>query len=924
LSDYKNSIIKLHKKRHIVLILSTLLGIFNFHIFSQDPDTLFNHRPGFPDTDSISVPQYINGQERVIKEKTIPVPENNLSVQFPETDSLISDTLKIPGTSGKDEDISSEVFYTADDSIIISMEMGERKVFLHGNAIVRYEQIELTADYIEFNMSTNEIFAKGIPNDTSGIIEGMPEFKDAAEIINSHTIKYNFKSKKGYIETVKTRQDEGYLHAEQTRKDEFGHIHLKDGKYTTCDLDHPHFYIALTRATSIPSDKIVSGPAYLVIEDVPIPIGLPFGFFPNKKTNTSGILLPEYGEEISRGFYLRNGGYYWAVNDFMDLRFTGDIYTNSTWGARVGSMYRVRYKFNGSFNLRYYQNINGEKGLDNYSKSTDYAITWSHNQDGKANPNLQYGASVNMSTSRFDQNHSRMLTNALTNTKQSSVSFQKRWPNAPFNLTASANHSQNSRTNTVDLNLPKVSFNMNRIYPFKSKISTKDRWYEQIQLSYTSFFDNRISTIDTLLFTSRVWENMNTGFRHEIPISYNYKPKKLKNFTISPSLRYSAVAYTNFIQKRREHYTDTDTSYYYTVNDTIKRLSYAHSYVPSINFGFNPKIYGTYMFKPESRIQSIRHVMSPSASVSFIPDMSKLTPNYYRELKDESGNVLETYSIFANGMFGTPSLNRRSRTMTVALRNTLEMKVLQDTDTTSNVNKVKLLDNFDFSSSMNFDDSIKWSPISIVGNTSLLKGKLRVALRGTFDPYAVDQQFRRINKSEYSVSRKIGRLTSAGMSTGFNFASKQGADKTGSGENLEGDPGLEAPTPVDEQYDNINEEYAIGRYVDFDVPWTLSADYNLNYTNFRNERAIIQTLRFTGDFSLTPKWKIGFNTGYDIKSREITTTNLSIFRDLHCWEMRLTAVPFGIYKSFNFQINVKSAVLQDLKYNKRIPWQDRF
>jgi len=912
----------LHKKRHTILIISTLLSVFNIIVFAQEPEVPAKRFPENPEIERIDTVKIGESLKTEENDTTILDTLESSLAQSPRNDSLLTDSTKIPVK--KQEDITAEVNYSADDSIIISMEMDSRKVFLYGNAIVKYQEIELVADYIEFDMITSEVFARGLPNDTSGIMEGLPVFTDASQIFNSQTMKYNFKTERGYIEAVKTKQEEGYLHSKQTRKDEFGHIHLKDGKYTTCDLDHPHFYIALTKAKSIPSDKIISGPAYIVIEDVPIPIGLPFGFFPNKKTNTSGILLPEYGEEVTRGFYLRNGGYYWAVNDYMDMRFTGDIYTNGTWGARVGSIYKIRYKFNGSFNIRYYQNINGEKGLDNYSKSTDYAITWSHSQDSKANPNLRYGASVNMSTTRFDQNHSQMLTNALTNTKQSSISFQKNWPNSPFNLTASANHSQNSRTGGVDLNLPKVSFNMNRIYPFRSKKSAGDKWYQQIQLSYTSFFDNRISTADTLLFTSKVWENMNTGFRHEIPISYNYKPRKLRNFNISPSLRYSAVAYPSYIEKKRLLYTDEDTSYYYTATDTIRRISYAHSYLPSISFGFNPKIYGTFMFKPESKVQAIRHVISPSASISIIPDMSKLTPDYYRQLKNEEGELMETYSIFSNGMFGTPSLNRRSRTMSVAIRNTLEMKVSEVSDTATKAKKVRLLDNFDFSSSMNFDDSIKWNPISIVGNTSLLQGKMKIALRGTFDPYAQDEQFRRINKSEYSVSGKLGRLTNAGLSTGFDFASKQGKGQSGSDQGTADETSVEAPSPESDQYDNIDEEYAIGRYVDFDVPWTLGVDYSLNYTNYRNDKQIVQTLRLTGDFSLTPKWKIGFNTGYDIKHKQITTTNLSIFRDLHCWEMRLTAVPFGIYKSFNFQINVKAAVLQDLKYNKRIPWQDKF
>lgn len=923
----------MHKKRHIVLILSTILSVLNILSFAQDSKTPVQSITGSPKksfvikqpfTDTLQ-PQAIDSSDQASRQI--------LQNQKPQSDSIISDTLKSPKKNK--EAISAEVVYSAEDSVNISMGAGDRKIFLYGNAKVKFEQIELTADYMEFNMTTNEVYAKGVPNDTTGIMEGLPVFKDATETFNMRSIKYNFKTKKAYIDSLKTKQDEGYLHAEKTRKDEYEHIHLKHGKYTTCDLDEPHFYIALSKAISIPGDKIVSGPAHFVLEGVHIPIGIPFGFFPNTKKSTSGLLIPTYGEEINRGFYLSNGGYYLAINDYLDLRLTGDIFTNGTWGARVGSNYRVRYKYNGNFNLRYFQNIAGEKGLENYSKSTDYAITWSHNQDAKANPNLHYGASVNISTHKFDQNHQNAnnqgpragLNNALTNTKQSSISLQKNWPNTPFNLTASANHTQNSITESVELKLPIVAFNMNRINPFKFKNSTKERWYEQIQLSYSSFFDNKITTVDTLLFTKRVWEKMNTGFKHEIPISYNYKPKRLKNFTISPSLRYSGVAYTNYIQKHLEKgYTGGDS----TVTDTINKISYAHSYLPSISFGLNPKIYGNFDFtarNPDSKLQSIRHVMSPSVSVSFVPDMSKVTPNYYRDLKDENGKLLETYSIFANGMYGTPSLNRRSRTLSASLRNTLEMKVKQSSDTAQKIEKVKLLDNFDFMSNMNFDDSIKWSPISITGHTSILKGKLNISMNGSFDPYAQNAQFRRINKSEYKASGKIGRLTSAGMSTGFSFQSKQGGSSDGESTPAVGSanvPSQQQAVPVQNQNNNKTRPNSQGGYVNFDVPWSVRADYSLNYSNAQNRKDIIQTLRFSGDLSLTAKWKITFSSGYDLKSREITTTDFSIYRDLHCWEMRFTAVPFGYYKNFNFQINVKSAVLQDLKYEKRIPWQDNY
>lgn len=841
---------------------------------------------------------------------------------LPEADSLQSDTLRTDSLDRRNRAaIDAEVVYTAKDSVVFGMD--QKKVFLYKEAKVTYLDLELTADYIEFDMTNNEVFAKGMP-DSSGVIQGKPLFKDDTQEMNAGQLRYNFKSQKGFIESVITEQEGGFLHAEKTKKDEKGHIHLKNGMYTTCDAEHPHFYVALTKAKSIPGDKIVSGPAYLVLEDVPLPIGIPFGFFPNTKTNTSGILIPQYGEETNRGFYLRNGGYYLAINEFLDLTVTGDIYTNGTWGLRAGTNYRKRYRFNGGFNARIYKNVSGEKGLSNYSKSSDYSIMWSHNQDPKANPNQTFRASVNLSSSRFDQNHSRILTNALTNTKQSSISFQKRWPGSPFNFSISANHSQNSNTGNVNLNLPRMAFSMSRLYPFRSKNSTgKGGFWEDIQLSYTSNLDNRIATNDTLLFTGAVWEDMNNGFEHSIPLTWNFKPKRINSFTFSPNLSYKGVAYTKTVRKYRalNMAGDADSTYVEEKNG----LYYAHSYYPSVSASLAPKIYGMYQFREKSRVQVIRHVMSPSISFSYIPDVSEIVPDYYRELKDENGDVIETYSIFEGGIYGTPTISGSSKTMSLRLNNNLEAKVRSKSDTVEELSKVKIIDNFNFSSSVNFKDSIKFRPVSFNASTSLLKRKLSLRLNGSMDPYALDENYRRINSSEFKKSGKLVRLTTAALSMGLNLkgGSRSGSSSSGDEDLRDTNTPQGVRTPGDE-YDDFDEDYYYGEYVDFNIPWSLRIDYSLRYSKPRDESSVIQTVRLSGDFSLTQKWKIGYNTGYDFKNSKVTTSNLSIYRDLHCWEMRLTAVPFGNYKSFNFQINAKSAILQDLKYNKRIPWQDNF
>lgn len=882
-------------KRHIILILSTILLIFR-NISAQFPD----------------IPEYL--PETAVDNHIFSEQDTLYEIDLLR-DTLIHDVKQETSATKLDDKIE----YNAKDSLIFGL--NEQKIFLYGDAYVKYMDKELKAAYIEYDMSSNIVFAKGLP-DSTGEIAGRPEFKDGSLNFEAQTMRYNFKTRKGYIEAIKTEQEGGFLHSSVTKQDQFGNINMKNGMYSTCDLDHPHFYVALTKAKSIPGDKIVSGPAYLVIEDIPLPIGIPFGFFPNTKTNTSGILIPQYGEENRRGFYLRNGGYYLAINDYINLTATGDIYTNGTWGARLSSDYRIRYRFNGNINLRYYKNVDGFKDLPNYNKSFDYSIMWSHNQDAKANPNQNFRASVNLSTNKFDRNHSRILTNALTNTKQSSISYQKTWPNSPFNFSTSFNHSQNSNTGSVDLNFPKANLNMNRIYPFRSKkMSSKRHWYDEIQLSYTGFFDNRIRTVDSLLFTNKIWDDMNMGYRHEVPVSWNYKPKKFKIFTLTPNFRYTGMLYRDYIEKHRILVTEEDTAYYMTVKDTIHKLSYAHGYYPGISASLTPKVYGLFQFTGDGKVQSIRHVMSPNVSFSYIPDMGKLVPEYYRELRDEDGTLIERYSIYENGMFGTPSLSSRQRTMSFSLNNNVEMKVKDDKDTANKITKVKILD-LNFMTSANLEDSILFRPVSFNGNTSIFNKKLNLNFRGSFDPYAIDERNRRINKLEFSKSGKIARLTSFGFSTGFNFSSSAKKGETTETTAALPDNVIRSGPPGDE-YDRLDEDY-YNEYVDFNIPWSLRIDYNFNYSKMMNKADVIQTFRITGDFSLTSKWKIGYNTGFDFKTKQITTSSLSIHRDLHCWEMNLSAVPFGYYKSFNFQINVKSAVLKDLKYNKRIPWQDNF
>jgi len=876
-------------------------------------------------------------------DQSITLANDSLQADFPQgfaIDSLSGDTIPVLQPVGSD--IEAEVDYMADDSLVFSLDGGT--VELYGGAHIAYQDIVLDADYIRYEMDLNLVVANGLP-DSAGVIVGDPVFTDANNSFESKRLRYNFKTQKGFIEEVITEQEGGYLHAEQTKKQNNGHIHIKNGKYTTCDAEHPHFYIAITKGISMPGDKIVSGPAYIVLADVPLPLGIPFGFFPNSTTKTSGILIPKYGEEQRRGFYLREGGYYFAMNDYMDLRVTGDIYTNGTWGLRVGSNYRVNYRFSGNLNVKYFKNITGYKDIEGlYSVSRDYAIGWSHAQDSRANPTSSFRASVNLSSSSYDKNHTRNINSVMTNTKQSSISFTKSWPNSPFNLSTSLNHSQNSNTKGVNLTLPKMSLNMSRINPFKRKSATgPKKWYEDIQLSYTSMLENRISTTDSLLFTSEVWNDMKNGYKHTIPLNISIKPFRktpmLQSFAITPSMNYNGIIYSKqsykYISGYHEIIDDEGTTTYNPIvtDSLISKFSYAQSLFPSISSGVAPKIYGMYQFKGDGRIEAIRHMMTPSASFSFVPDMTAIQADYYRAVYDEVNmDTVEVYSIYEKQIYGTPTFNGASGSLSLSLRNNIEAKMKSKNDTVDELEKVKLLDNLNFSTSLNLfhSDTLTpaWRPVNFNGNTRILNNKLNLSFRGVLDPFGYDTIRSRTRETYFSQTGKPVRLTNVSASAGLSFKSKQKGDNDEPelNEVVDESP-LNRPdmSSRDQMMNNDpNQEDYYGDYVDFDIPWSVRVDYSFSYQKPKDVSRVVQTIRASGDFSLSPNWKIGFNTGYDLDRKQFTTTNLSIYRDLHCWEMRMSVVPFGTYKSYNFQINAKSSILADLKYNKRKSWQDNF
>lgn len=845
----------------------------------------------------------------------------------------INDTLKTDTISGRskkrEEVLSSKVEYSSSDSMIISIK--NKKLYLFNDAAVKYGDIDLKASYVEFDMKDNTVIAKGLP-DSVGTVKGTPVFTEGDEKFESSSLKYNFKSKKGYINQVFTEEGDGYLHSSITKRLPDGQINIKNGKYTTCDLNHPHFYLGLTKAIVIPNDKIIAGPSYMVLEDIPLPIILPFGYFPNSKTRTSGLIFPRYGQEQRRGFYLRDGGWYFALNDYFDLRLIGDIYSKGTFGINAQSNYRKRYKFSGAVAVRFYRNKVDDDPT--FTPSKDYSIRWSHSQDPKANPTRTFAANVNISSTSYDKNQSYNYQDHLTNTKASSISFSKNWPGTPFNLTASMNHTQNSRTKAVDLNLPRVSFNMSTIYPFRKKANTGDyKWYENIGLSYAANLDNQIHTFDSLLFKSYTVKHMNNGFQQSIPFYINLKPIKIVN--ISPSLNYKGVLYTRSIKMRYipvggslhgvEIANDT------IVTDTIFGLKYAQAFYPSISVSINPKIYGMFVSKkPNSYIIAVRHFMQPSIGFSFVPDLRSLMPNYYDTVyypsSTDSGKMEKlVYSYFDSEIYKPPTFNGKSGSVTFSLNNNLEMKVRSKNDTINKTKKISILDNLSFATSYNpFADSLRWTDISMNGGTSLLNGKINVRFGGNFSPYAIDKNGRKYNKSEFSQSGKLARLTSANITMGVSFTSEAGKDK----QNQTNQQSEQRPTDArinPESGNDISRENDVyGNYVDFKIPWSFRINYNWSYNKPAFKASYTHTINISGDFSLTPKWKIGANTGYDLISKKLNSTNISIYRDLHCWQMNFAVVPFGYYKSYSFTIRAKAALLQDLKIDKRGTWYDNY
>jgi len=873
---------------------------------------------------------------------------------FSQVGKTVTDTLLIRQDSVRTDTITKNLQRPSSNAIkskITYSAVGYRKtdiinkkVILVNAAKVNYEEIEIKADSIAFNMKTNLLFAIG-RRDTTGKIIGKPVFKEGSQEFEADEITYNFKTRKALIKNIITKQDAGLLHSAVTKLLEDGTSNISRSTYSTCEADTPHFYINLPKARVYPGKKIISGPGNLVVEGIPLPLVIPFGFFPiQTKKAASGLIIPRYGEERTRGFSLTDGGYYFAISNYFDLAIKGSMYANGSWIGTAQTDYRRLYKYSGSFSFNYANNIAGHKGLPDYSKSSNYRLGWTYSQDAKASPGSRFNASVNMSSSGYDKNNSYLVAEHVTTQRQSSISYSKSWDGTPFNLSISANHSQNVKNKTVSLNLPKASFNVGRIYPFKTKNSSgPTKWYQEIQLSYSASLDNQIDTYDTLLFTSAIWKNMRNGFKHDIPLSFQLRP--FKNFSISPSLTYSGVLYTQKIIKRwdPDHIDPKLNQIVPVYNDTLRGFFYGQALNPSISAGFSPQLFGLYDFtekSPDSRLQSIRHVIKPSISFSFTPSFAQLsTRKMYRQVQvDTLGNKSPFYSIYDGNIFGTPSLSSRSGNISFGLVNIVEAKVFERKDTTGKAKKVKLIDNFSINTAYNiFADSMRWAPVTMQIRTTILNN-VNISANSSFSLYGTNSRGNPIGKFLFAQNNKLMRLTNFSTSLDFSLSEllkkSKNKKKTTTTTNanpsqdivnqgIQGSLGMSGQNMQAQQNNGTVVRDAYG-YPVFNVPWSLNMSYSLSYIKSALKPTISQTLSFNGNVTITKKMSATFTSGYDFKAKVITMTNIGITRDLHCWEMSLNWVPNGTMQSWNFLIRVKASVLGDLKYERRKDYHDGY
>lgn len=820
------------------------------------------------------------------------------------------DTVKMTDKDG----LETVVTIVANDSSW--NQVSKNIVHLYKGAKVKYQDFELAADYIRLDRSKNELFASGVV-DHNGKYVGRPVVifpNDTPKSVDS--LSYDYKTREGNTYGIMTEVDGAYIQAKVLRKNIYDEMSLYHGLYSTCDLPmpHTHFGIQITKGV-VTKNQIIAGPSYLVVENIPIKfLAIPFGFFPKTNKRSSGFLFPSFGEDSNRGFAMRDGGWYFAFNDYWDTELRGTLYSKGSWEANMRTNYMVNYKYNGGFNLRYASTITGVEGTPNYGANKDFNVTWNHTQRQEANPGTSFSASVNFGTSSFYQNTGANSTydyDQLTrNNMASSISYGKVFADGKVNFTSTLSHRQDMATGRVDLELPTFSLNVSTFNPFDSKNRIgEQKWYQRITVGYSLQGRNTISTGDSTLFKKESLKQFTNGFQHSIPISLSLNA--FKYFQFNTSVNYTERWYLQSTRRR----LDNQVEGVYAKTDTVQGFRRAYDY--SVSSGLSTKIYG--MYPKIGNIQAIRHVVTPSININYRPDFSDSQYGFYKEYVNDKG-LLEKYSIFQNGIYGTPSAGK-SMGIGFSVDNNIEAKIRSKNDTTgTGFKKVPLIQGLTFSGNYNFmADSLKLSTISFSGRTSLFNQKININFNGSFDPYQVNGDGVRVDKFAIEDG-SLARLTNFGLS--FDYSLNPNANKSRNN-NLDSLRNS-MPNMTKEQSDALARiSTDPNAFVDFNIPWNLNGSFSLNYAKTwdtdirRMVNQVTATLQLNGDVNLTPKWKVQFNTGYDFRQQDLSMTRFSIYRDLHCWDMSIGWTPFGQYQSYNITIRAKASVLQDLKLSKR-------
>ena len=865
------------------------------------------------------------------------------TITFVAPDSLFADTpaaaAAMPVRAGnapagtsrmvrKKVDLDTPVVFSSSDSMII---IRRDSAFMYGNGSVTYGDIKLDAAQIEMNLGDNTVYAVGRP-DSVGEVQGSPVFHEGGSDYEAATMRYNFKTSKGLIQNVVTQQGEGYLTGGLTKKDVDDSYYIKNGRYTTCDNhDDPHFYIQITKGKMRPGKNVVVGPAYMVLAGLPLPLAVPFGYFPFSDKYASGVIVPTFGDDYNRGFYLRDGGYYFAISDNIDLALTGEIYTKGSWGLSARSTYAKRYKYSGNFNISYLLTKNGEKGSPDYSLQKNFQVLWSHSQDSKANPNMSLSASVNFTTSGYTRNDlNSYYSNAFTeSTKSSTVNMTYRFPQSKWSISATMNVAQRTQDSTLTVGFPNLTITMSQTQPFKRKKAVgAERWYEKIKMSYNGQFQNSLTAQQDEFFKKSLIKDWRNGMNHRVPISATFNMFNYINIT--PSIDFQDRMYTRKVRRQ------WDPEMGMEICDTTYSLYNVWDMRASVSL--DTKLYGFY--QPlgflGKKVKMIRHVFTPSISFSAAPDFGSSFFGYYGqyEYPDPTTGELRQrrYNYFPNALFGVPS-EGKTGSISYNLANNLEMKVKSDNDSIGE-KKISLIENLNVSQSYNFAaDSMRWSDINTSILLRLTKG-FNLNLNATWDVYTYALNAAgnpvRVNKLRIASGKGIGRLRNTGTSFSYTFnndtfKNKDKKDKGKGNDDNDSDAGSQAADNRRGGHSHEDEtEFGSDGYAKWEVPWSLSVNYSINYSygafnkkKMEYDGRITQNLSFSGNIRPTPNWNFTFSASYNFDTHKLAYMNCNITRDLHCFQMSASFVPVGPYKSYNFHIAVKSSLLSDLKYDKR-------